>query len=95
MPSQEIRYEDQQPHKKEEKESHYSRHVNSNSSFGGGLNNNAKTIFGKQMMAQDEFESQQQYDISNEQDVMGQSELQQRDHQYEHEIRTYVANTSA
>ena len=59
VPSHEIHYEDQQAYKKEEKESHYSRHVNSNSSFGGGLNNNAKTIFGKQMTAQDEFEGQQ------------------------------------
>ena len=94
MPSREIRYEDQQPYKKEEKESHYSRHVNSNSSFGGGLNNNAKTIFGKQMMSQDEFEGQQQYDMGNEHEAMGESELQQRDHRYEHEIRTYV-NKSA
>ena len=47
VPSQEIRYEDQQPYKKEEKESHYSRHVNSNSSFGGGALNNARTIFDK------------------------------------------------
>ena len=37
VPSQEIRYEDQTAglNKREEKESHYSRHVTSNTSFGG------------------------------------------------------------
>ena len=76
VPSQEIRYEDQQPQKREEKESHYSKHVTSNTSFGGL--NNAKSIFGKQMMDQ----------VQNE-DEMVQSELQ-REHQTT-EIRTYVA----